>query len=282
MLKAILGGKGRRLPETARPGDSFRSVFRSAEDPLTAAVFSRLVYLEPTDLWDVLSRSTRGALPAGVGPVRLVDVQFWPGWSVTVSGGSMPVEPDLWMRFDVGRPARRFDLIVECKRGADHDPHQWAREWRAHAEAYPDEDPDRRVALLAVGTWGGAAAVQAAAIASSKGARMPEGFHVVPLGWGGLADTLSRLRAEGRDGRIVADVLDALALHGHLHATRLADLVRPAHVAFDRSGRTLAAMALLPSRDRQGDPTEDALADWPARIRSMRPAAYGHPALRRI
>ncbi|WP_139234054.1 hypothetical protein [Methylobacterium pseudosasicola] len=257
-------------------------MFRSAEDPLTAAVFSRLVYLEPAHLWDVLLRATRGALPAGADPVRLVDVQFWPGWSLTTARGFKPVEPDLWMRFDHGRPARRFDLIFECKRGADHDPGQWDREWRAHVEAHPEEDPDRRVALVAVGTWGGASTCVASAIASSGRVSMPEGFRVVPLGWGALADTLSGALAEGRDGRIVSDVLDALALHGHLHATRLADIARPASAAFDRSGRTFAAMALFLGDEPQADPSGDALADWPDRIQGMRPAAYAHAALRRM
>lgn len=283
MLKAILGGKGRRLPDTARPGDSFRSVFRSAEDLLTAAVFSRLAYLDPVLLWAILGCATRAELPVGTRPIRLREAQFWPGWSLTTAAGVRSVEPDVFMRFDIGDPPRRVDLVVECKREEGHDRRQWEREWRAHAEAYPDEAPNTDVVLLAVGKWARAPTMQVATILGAHRDLMPEGFRAVAMDWRDLTDTLARLTVDGRDRRIVEDILDALALHGHLHVREMRGLARE-HAAFERSQKALATRSLqAPDEPRQElGSGPDPLAGWLARIVTMRSGPASHEALRRM
>ncbi|KQO42539.1 hypothetical protein ASF08_13165 [Methylobacterium sp. Leaf85] len=283
MLRAILGGKGRRLPDTARPGDSFRSIFRSTEDPLTAAVFSRLAYLDPVLLWAILRCATRAELPVGTPPIRLTEAQFWPGWSLTTVAGVRSVEPDIFMRFDIGDPPRRIDLVVECKRGDGHDRWQWGREWRAHAETYPDEDPDRDVVLLAVGRWGRAPPMEVASILGTHQDPMPEDFRAVAMDWRDLTDTLAQLVLHDRDRRIVEDILDALALHGHLHVRQMKSLARE-QAAFERSQEALATRSLRvpdePRQDRGAHP--DPLAGWPARVETMRSGPASHDSLRRM
>lgn len=287
MLRAILGGKGRRLPDTARPGDSFRSVFRSAEDPLTAAVFSRLAYLDPSLLWAVLSCATRDELPDGTRPIRLVAAQFWPEWSLTTASGVRSVEPDVFMRFDIGDPPRRVDLVVECKRRDGHNRGQWEREWRAHAETYPDDDPDRDVALLAVGMWGKAPPAEIATVLSAHRDPMPEGFRAVAMDWRDLTNTLARLTVDDRDRRIVEDILDALALHGHLHVREMSGLAR-VQAAFEQSGEALSIRSLLApdeplqAREAPPHPGPDTLVGWVARIETMRSGPANREALRRI
>lgn len=271
------------MPETARPGDTFRSVFRSAEDPLTAAVFSRLAYLDPTLLWAILGCATRGELPVGSRQMRLAEAQFWPGWSLTTVEGVRSVEPDVFMRFDLGDPPRRVDLVVECKRGERHDRGQWEREWRAHAETYPDEGIDTDVVLLAVGKWRRTPPVEVAAILGVCQKPMPKRVRVVAMDWRDLTDTLARLDVEDRDRRIVEDILDALALHGHLHVHEMRGLARM-RAAFERSQEALATLSLqAPDEPRQVSGSgPDRLAGWLARIETMRSVPQSHEALRRM
>ncbi len=96
------------------------------------------------------------------------------------------------MRFDLGDPPRRVDLVVECKRGEGHDRGQWEREWRARAETYPDEGIDTDVVLLAVGKWRRTPSAEVAAILSVCRKPMPERVRVVAMDWRDLTDTLAR------------------------------------------------------------------------------------------
>ncbi|MCJ2006255.1 hypothetical protein [Methylobacterium sp. J-092] len=271
------------MPDTAKPGDSFRSVFRTAEDPLTAAVFSRLAYLDPVLLWDILRSATRFELPTGTRPIRLTEAQFWPGWSLTTVDGSRSVEPDVFMRFDIGDPPRRIDLVVECKRGDGHDSRQWDREWRAHSETYPDEDPDRDVVLLAVGRWGKAPPMEISTIQTAHQGPMPEGFRAVAMDWCDLTDALARLTVDDRDRRIVDDILDALGLHGHLNVREMRGLPRY-QIAFERSHQALADRSLQAPEEalQERAPRLDPLAGWLARIVTMRSGPASHDALRRM
>ncbi|MHC2086170.1 hypothetical protein [Methylobacterium sp. CM6244] len=193
------------------------------------------------------------------------------------------VEPDVFMRFEIGEPPRRVDLIVECKRGGGHDRWQWGREWRAHAEIYPDEGCDTDVVLLAVGRWGKAPLLEVATILGSYPDPMPEGFRAVAMDWRDLTDTLAQLTFDDRDRRVVGDILDALALHGHLHVREMRTLARE-RATFERSQEALAASSLRAPeevREERGA-RPDYIAGWLARIESMRSGPASHGALRRM
>lgn len=104
------------------------SVIKRNEDFLTAAVFTRLLYLPP-DVFAAL-------LPGFFG--RLGKVQesvFWPAWSVKSGSGEVTrVEPDVYVEFE------NLGLIVEAKLNDEpgrQAPVQWAREWAArHQDRY--------------------------------------------------------------------------------------------------------------------------------------------------
>ena len=124
MLNAFLNGKTRGMTE-------------GAEDILTATLFERLAYLPDTVLGTFFSQLLPEDIELGV----LVEIQFWPKWSLDGEG----VEPDVALTFSectVLVEAKRYDYIQQ------QDPKQLARELRAGWEGENLEDA---TVLLTVG-----------------------------------------------------------------------------------------------------------------------------------
>jgi hypothetical protein len=135
MLNAILAGKAATIE--AKPGEtvSWKTLYRSREDLLTATIIERLSYL-PASLFFKLLRSAsipNGALPKALG--QLVELEFWPTLTRPDQEGST-VEPDAILTFERGV------LIIEAKIAdrAMHRAEQWAQEWAAYHYAISSEE----------------------------------------------------------------------------------------------------------------------------------------------
>lgn len=142
MFKAVKRGKIRFREDLVevRPA----SVIKLNEDFLTAAVFSRLLYLPAHALARILP-----ACDDRLGSV--VASTFWPRWTATsTEAGRTAVEPDVYIEFE------GLDLIVEAKLNdipGCHRALQWAWEWAAwHESDY--FDAKKPALLLAIGGLG--------------------------------------------------------------------------------------------------------------------------------
>ena len=123
------------------------SIFRLNEDFLTAAVFSRALYMTSEALCSLL-------LPGfGVTAGKVKEATFWPTLRLQSANTAIArIEPDLCVQFE------GLDLIVEAKLGDDpgcQTPEQWAREWAAWHQA-ERSDTKKPSLLLAIGGLGSA------------------------------------------------------------------------------------------------------------------------------
>jgi hypothetical protein len=212
MFKAVKFGKirlGEGLEELRRA-----NVFKLNEDFLTAAVFSRLLYMPSEALSALL-------LPVFDG--RLGNVQesaFWPAWSVeSRSGEVIRVEPDVYVEFE------SLDLIVEAKLNDDpgQTPVQWAREWAAWHQG-EDARLGKQALLLAIGGLG-ATSNTSEAVAREIGAAanrlLQRDFIGVPairwvgLSWRELYDRLSsEILDDQPNSQLAQDLTEILRYFG--------------------------------------------------------------------
>lgn len=108
MLRALVHNKDRSLNLETKDGQisinlNYRDIYPQTEDFFTAAVFSRLCYLEDEIFTDILNMCTGKTFDFG----PLIDRNFWPSWEHPKWAR---VEPDVFMRFE------KCDVIVEAKR----------------------------------------------------------------------------------------------------------------------------------------------------------------------
>jgi hypothetical protein len=259
VFKAVQSAKVRVNEDVGpvRCGD----VFKRNEDFLTAAVFSRLLYM-PTDALNKLLR---------VSDARLGEVlasEFWPEWSVDSQNPRRRVEPDVYIQFD------SVDLIVEAKLGdvagyqmAD----QWAREWAAW---YQNRRNDERPGLLlGIGGLGRTESEVKAEVTrlveqtnSLLHARLPPicPINADGLAWQGLYDRLGILRKEVSP-QLLTDLLAILGYFGSRGHEYLADLSEVASRAMARPIRVGSTDVI---GRWHGAPTEP---DWIAASRGLRP-----------
>jgi hypothetical protein len=146
MLRAMSGGKAGRIRiEGTEYKISWRKVFKEDEDPLTAAVFSRLSYLPSDMAWRILCRNAcpMGDLRVSLG--ELDEILFWPRQNAESLGRGY-VEPDVILNFEHGT------VLVEVKKSDSNlqKPEQWAEELAAYAGG-PELNIGLPVYFLAIG-----------------------------------------------------------------------------------------------------------------------------------
>ncbi len=95
MLQAVLHGKAGRVEQDGHASISWRELFKTREDLLTAAVFSRFAYLSPPIHQELMGAWLGGNYDLG----EFESIDFWPCYEIVKSGGFREVEPDLVMRF---------------------------------------------------------------------------------------------------------------------------------------------------------------------------------------
>lgn len=214
MLKAMLHGKLGRpgANDDDEPGTSAWEALTSREDPLTAAVFSRLAYLEPSDAWALLRAACARSAPdeprlAEAPPSGRPVFSFWP--NLRPAKGSFNVDrvqPDVLIEWG------DIILVVEVKHLGAQAHGQWVEEVRA-VRADPRFSLLRPI-LLAVG---GAELDTFAALASSARSALGSGVDLLLLRWDALHEAADAARgaASATASLIAGDIVAALEAWGH-------------------------------------------------------------------
>ncbi|MGH6956449.1 MAG: hypothetical protein ACREEW_07260 [Caulobacteraceae bacterium] len=245
MLQAILNGKAGAIPAGVSAGDSWRRVYRSSEDLLTATTFERLAYLDGPIVWAILVSTFRGALP----PRRVAElreIEFWPLWQEASEALGQAVEPDVVLTLSLGDPPQKIVLIVECKAGNGQQySDQWAREWLAFdAECASTDRPDE-LWLLALGGVADGAARTVERFTAEIRAKWGFEIRALAADWTDLARALDEIETSSSvSARIVKDLRQALDLHGYRNVQPMAGLV--ADVARYPISPTSASMLRAP------------------------------------
>lgn len=276
MLRAILDGKGRTVPEGLKAGDSLRRVYKVSEDLLTATVFERLAYLGGSTLWAVLRATFRPDVLPDRKVVELDEIEFWPRWSKANPTLEQDVEPDVILRFSVGDPPVRVTLVIECKLGRWQEAGQWRREWIAHEMEFAgDDEPDECffLALGGLGVFKGKPQemVSAFATPASVGASTP--IMAAAADWSDLMHALHKVEIpEGAERRVFEDLRRALALHGYRRVRPLSDLAASVENrvgSFARSAEVLRPMHERLTSNVE-EPRPKTLSGWPDKIAPWR------------
>lgn len=139
MLNAILAGKAGTIEVKAGETVSWKTLYRSREDLLTATIIERLSYLLASLLFRLLRSASipNDALPKSLG--QLVQLEFWPTLTRPDDEAST-VEPDAILTFERGV------LIIEAKiadcamQRAEQWAQEWAQEWAAYHYAVSSEE----------------------------------------------------------------------------------------------------------------------------------------------
>lgn len=214
MLTALLHGKGRRLAEHASAEESLRTAYGRYEDLLTATVFERLAYLEGGTLWDILRRTFGVAAWPNAEPAVLRQVQFWPMWRAAFDLLGKSVEPDVVIQLVIGEDRAPWTFIIECKLWGSQDLTQLGDEWIAYQHEAADEfDPDRTTLLALGGLWSDRRLVPA--LDDYARGRFGHSICAGAADWSQLMNAVASTPTVGHELRILADIRQALELHGH-------------------------------------------------------------------
>ncbi len=210
MLNAILEGKAGRITLNEGIPQSWRTVFQSYEDLLTAAIWSRINYLSPAAMEHFFS-ALLGINGESWGAFE--SITFWPKYvfpnpvdenmKLYFSGQERFAEPDVVITFE------HIALIVEVKPPAGSM--QYQQQWRKELYTYlHDDDAKNTVHFLALGNLPRTTANWFIELK----AEFPQvDFH--GMEWHKLREIFQHSEWEApQDKRIVADCLKALTLYG--------------------------------------------------------------------
>lgn len=210
MLNAILEGKAGRIRLDSDESQSWRTVFQSYEDLLTAAIWSRINYLSPVAMDQFLS-ALLGINTASWGAFE--SIIFWPEYAFPepadekmkpyLSGEERFAEPDLVLTFE------HVALIIEVKPPAGGM--QYQQQWRKELYTYlKDDNAKDAVHFLALGNL--------PAATENWFRELKTLFPQVDfygIEWRKIREIFQSSQWEApQDKRIVTDCLRALALYG--------------------------------------------------------------------
>lgn len=210
MLNAILEGKAGRIMLDGGEPQSWRTVFQSYEDLLTAAIWSRVSYLSPAAM-DQFFSAMLGINRDSWG--KFESITFWPKYVFPdpadekmqpfLSGDERFAEPDLVISFE------HTALIIEVKPPAGGM--QYLQQWRKELYTYlADDNAKDSVHFLALGNL--------PATAENWFQELKTQFPQVEFHgteWRRVREVFQYTEWEApQDKRIVADCLKALALYG--------------------------------------------------------------------
>lgn len=219
MLNAILNSKSGRLHADSGEKISWRKLFRENEDLVTATVIERFSYMNPAEVWRILSSAAKGQLPR-YRVAEITKIEFWPLWPHEER--QKGVEPDVFIEFSLGDPARLVHVIVEAKHGAHQLHNQLMVEIESWYQSLAEADSHlpEQIYILALG--GSSGHIDPAKFHRSVRTKMPlvPFSGLVSIGWDELAKAVSEARATAlQEGRILADIEESLALFGYRHRT---------------------------------------------------------------
>jgi len=214
MLTALLHGKGRRLAEHASTEESLRTAYSRYEDLLTATVFERLAYLDGGTLWAILRRTFDVPAWPDTEIAELSQIQFWPMWREAFATLGKSVEPDVVLELAIGEARLPWTFIVECKLWGSQDLTQLGDEWEAFThEAAGEFDPSRTTLLALGGLWSDRRLLPA--LDDVARARFGRPISTGAADWSQLMNAVAATPRTGYEARILADIRQALELHGH-------------------------------------------------------------------
>ncbi len=225
MLKAVLHGKAGRIEQEDNESVSWRKLFKSHEDLMTAAVFGRFSYLSP----DVQNYLLQQWLDCKEDFSDFEHIEFWPTYQLNDAKEERNVEPDLVLNF------KRCNLIIEVKppEGGDQYLNQWRREIKSFLQS--DEGTTKPLYFLAIGR---VSKTDAKIWANKLMAEFTDGTNenvmdndnqetdeailgrlkkVSGLKWQPVADSVIALEkldiTSKQDTRIIEDIIDAFELY---------------------------------------------------------------------
>jgi hypothetical protein len=209
MLKAVMHGKAGRV-DINNGGDnqSWRQIFKSYEDLLTAAVFTRWGYLSGESQSHLVRSWFDIANDEGHDLSLFEDIKFWPKYELDVEGRSF-VEPDVLIEF------KTCDLLIEVKPPNGGD--QYLEQWKDEIAGYRSLGREKDLYFLAIGR------VNAEQFSQWHKVIMCESNPYKPnlmagLKWRPVAESIYELHKNNsvsrQDSRILSDMLDALELYG--------------------------------------------------------------------
>lgn len=258
MLQAILKGKGGSIAEDIPAGASLRSVFSKSEDMLTAAVFGRLAYLEGPVLWQVLKKAFRPDILPDRSVVVIDKVQFWPNWATAADQDGERIQPDVVLNMRIGEPAQEIVLIIEAKLGSvGQNPVQWLNQWRAHKASLGDTGELSGVHFLAIGGVQGRPELVVASFMDRIEETCGYRFSAAAGNWNDLLDALHAINVSGSQRRVISDLVEILAMHGHRRILPMAPLGAVAALLrtnYQLSSNVLSSLPL--SRDQANRKTQ--------------------------
>ena len=253
--------------------------FVRSEDILTSTVFERLAYLDGPTLWALLSATFRPRILPERKVAELEHIEFWPTWGQAKATLEKAVEPDVVLRFSVGDPPQEIVLIVECKLGGLQYPDQWAQEWIAYQAENASEGGASETCLLALGGL----STSAEAMVDAFTARLHETHGITvraaAADWHDLLKALGGIEVtRATDGRVLADVRAALALHGYSQFTPMSSLgviasgygIKPGSMDRLRWAQDVQAADRSPDVPDQAKGS-DPLPGWVERVAPYRP-----------
>lgn len=201
MIRAIAHSKDRSIKINENGQDvsiNFRESYNAIEDFFTAAIFSRLSYLDGF-FWEKMFDINFG---------KLVYREFWPRWK-DATGTQYEVEPDVFLRFE------KCDLIIEAKRNDNSGQYkdQIIREIEAYKAKFGQDE--KMFYLFAVG-GNGKNIFQDIGETSSA--------NIKAFDW---QDIFNKVKKLNMNVNLKEDLLLAFDLHGIRELVYLKDILSP-------------------------------------------------------
>lgn len=225
MLNAILRNKAGREALSDGSSNTIYDMFRWQEDIRTSTVFERLMYFPPDLAWNVLQQASK-SLPH-FRMATIVSTEFWPSFPCP-DDGRLRAEPDVFIRWELGDPIVRYDMIVEAKLPwTKQDVTQHEAQLSSYlaqfsgagdCDSETEEDLADHVIYLCVDGLGNNPQREVTTISP----RIPDGMPPVTIAacsWQDLADVVGHMNENGDFAevadKLVRDIAEALAFCGH-------------------------------------------------------------------
>lgn len=202
MLRAILHGKAGRV-QVNDLSVSWKHLFKSREDLLTAAILSRWSYLS-TLAKNTLMQEWLG--DCEIDFTEFTGIEFWPRFDLDREGSSF-VEPDALIRF------KNFNVLVEVKPPSGGN--QYFGQWEKEIEGYFYSDESLPLHFLAIGRNTVNSHLWKTRLLDNEKYK-PE--SICTINWKKVAKSIfSSYKQEEpttQDHRIYLDMLEALKIYG--------------------------------------------------------------------
>lgn len=208
MLSAIIHGKAGRIDVSSKTENiSWRELYKSREDLLTAAFFSR---------WSYLSNNSQHILMS-----NWIDkksdfkdfkiINFWPRYNLPDKEELSYIEPDILIEFE------RSNVLIEVKPplGGDQYFQQWEKEIAGYYSWADSNNIEKPLYFLAIGRIGNVEQKWKDNVLDKK-SRKPE--QIIAIKWRPIASSIFNLleskNIKSSDAHILTDILKALELYG--------------------------------------------------------------------